>query len=147
MRGSEPLEGVLTAAFSSVFVALAWIDLERGVIPNQIVYPALALAFLVSGLWPNRGPIDAFVGGLGAFSAAAVISVVTRGGLGGGDVKMSALVGTAVHYPEVVIAGVVTGLVGGLVALLLVATRRSARGGYLPYGPFIALGGLTAFVA
>ena len=68
LRGRDPSEVVLAAAFSSFFVRLAWADVERLVMLNYFVYPALALALAVSGVWPDRGPSEALAGGLGRSS-------------------------------------------------------------------------------
>lgn len=146
MRGQEPIEVVLGAAFSSVFAALAWTDLERRVIPNRLVYPALALALAVSGAWPDRGLVEALTGALSALIFATTVRDLSGGGLGGGDVKMATLAGAVVGYPSVVSAGFVTAIAGGATAVTLVAARRGAWGARMPYGPFIALGAAGAIL-
>jgi leader peptidase (prepilin peptidase)/N-methyltransferase len=75
-----------------------------------------------------------------------VFRTLSRGGLGGGDVKMAALVGGVVGYPAVLIAGAVAAVGGGLTALLLLVTRRATRTTALPYVPFLALGGIIALL-
>ena len=114
MRGREPAEIALGAGFSACFLALAWSDLRRRVIPNRIVYPALVLALAVSGAWPDRGLVEALTGGLGAFAVAITIRALSGGGLGGGDVKMAALVGAVVGFPGVLAAGLWAAITGGV---------------------------------
>ena len=146
MRGRAPAEVALAAGFSAVFVALAWADLEHWVIPNRLVYPALVLALAVSGAWPDRGPLDALTGGLGALAAAITIRGLSGGGLGGGDAKMAALAGAVVGYPGVLSAGLVAAITGGATAATLLVTRRAGWSARMPYGPFLALGAVVALL-
>ena len=146
MRGREPAEIALGAGFSAIFLALAWSDLRRRVIPNRIVYPALVLALAVSGAWPDRGVAEALTGGFGALTVAITIRGLSGGGLGGGDVKMAALTGAVVGYPGVLSAGLVTAIAGGVTAAVLLVTRRADRRACVPYGPCIALGAVAALL-
>ena len=146
LRGREPAEIALAGCFGAVFATLAWSDLRLRVIPNRIVYPALALALAASSAWPDRGLAEALAGGLGAFSAALAVRALSRGGLGGGDVKMAALTGAVVGFPGVVVAAFWTATTGGAAAAVLLLTRRARRGATVPYGPFIALGSVVALV-
>ncbi len=97
-------------------------------IPNRAVYPALVLALAVSPAWTDRGPWAALGGGLGAFAVMALARRLSRGGLGGGDVRLAALVGAVVGYPGVLAAGVVTAAAGGLLAAAPAAIGRARRG-------------------
>lgn len=142
LGGGEPIEGALVAAFCSVFVALALIDIEHGVIPNTIVYPAMALALTVSGAWPDREAAGALVGGLGALGFGVAIGALSAGGLGGGDVKMATLVGAVVGYPSVLTALLIAAFGGGVVAAV-VATRPRGVHATIPYAPFLASGALA----
>ena len=146
MRGREPAEIILASGFSACFLALAWSDLRRRLIPNRLVYPALVLALAVSGAWPDRGFPEALTGGLGALAVAIAIRGLSGGGLGGGDVKMAALMGAVVGYPGVLSASLVTVIAGGATAAMLLVTRRADRRACVPYGPCIALGAIAALV-
>ena len=146
MRGREPAEIALASGFSAIFLALAWSDLRRRVIPNRLVYPALVLVLAVSGAWPDRGVAEALTGGFGALTVAVIVRALSGGGLGGGDVKMAALTGVVVGYPAVLSAGLVTVIAGGATAAILLVTRRAGRGARVPYGPFLALGAIAALV-
>jgi len=146
MASSAPVEVGLVVCFGSVFVLLASLDLRARTIPNAVVYPALLVALLCSWAWVDRGPISALVGGGVAFAVAVVFRTLSRGGLGGGDVKMAALVGGVVGYPAVLSVGAVAAVGGGLTALLLLVTRRATRTTVLPYVPFLALGGIIALL-
>ena len=129
-----------------MLVLLAGLDLRTGRIPNAVVYPAVAGAVILSAAWPGHHPADALLGASAAGAGAGALRALSRGGLGGGDVKMSALVGAAAGSGGVVTAALVAALAGGLAAGVLVASGRAGRGARLPYGPFLALGGITALL-
>ena len=144
--GAEAPEAAYAALFGSLFVLLAWLDIRTRLIPNAIVYPALLLAVGLSPTGPGPGLLASLGGGLGALSAGWAIRSMSRGGLGWGDVKMAALVGAVVGFPGIVAAGALTAAAGGLVAGALVMVRLRGRGDVLPYGPFVALGGLAGML-
>ena len=133
----------MTAGFGAVFVLLAAHDIVYRVIPNRVVYPAGLLALALSWAWEGRGPVDALIGGAVAFAGLAVLRWLTRGGLGGGDLKMAGVVGLVVGYSNLPLAASVMVLAGGVSALALLAIGRLSRRGSIAYGPFIALGGLA----
>ena len=144
--GPEAGGAALTALAVAVLVLLAWTDLRTGRIPNAVVYPAVAGALILSAPWPGHAPASALLGAAGAGAAAAALRALSRGGLGGGDVKMAALVGASAGSADVVAAGLVAALAGGVAATVLLASGRAGPGARLPYGPFLAAGGITALL-
>ena len=136
----------LAAVLGGVFAVLALIDVETRRIPNAIVLPALALAACTSWAWPERGAAEGLAGaavGLGVMAPAYALS---RGGLGGGDVKMAALVGAAAGYPGALAALLVATASAAVAAAVLLVSRPEGRRATMPYGPFLALGGLAGLM-
>ncbi|MCY4640872.1 MAG: A24 family peptidase [Chloroflexi bacterium] len=146
LGGVAPAEAAYVAVFGGVFVLLAWLDLGTRTIPNAIVYPVLVLALGLSPSEPGPGLAESLAGGLVALAAWSAIRALSRGGLGGGDVKMAALVGAVVGLPGIVAASALTAMSAGLVAGALLLTRTLRPGDALPYGPFLAFGGLVGLV-
>jgi leader peptidase (prepilin peptidase)/N-methyltransferase len=66
--------------------------------------------------------------------------------MGDGDVKLAGLIGLITGFPHVVVALVVGVLAGGLVALLLLLTKIKGRKSYIPYAPFLVIGGMVAML-
>jgi len=66
--------------------------------------------------------------------------------MGGGDVKLAALIGLTVGFPQVLWALALGILAGGITALLLVLTPRWGPKSHIPYAPFLCLGALLALV-
>lgn len=139
-------EAILKALFGTIFLALLVTDMERRLIPNRIVYPAMVLALAVSWAWPDRGVLAALAGGVVLFLFMLVFYIVSRGGMGAGDVKMAALMGLAAGLHAGLAGIMVTALAGGIAATILLITRRVRMGQAIPYGPFLALGGIVALL-
>jgi len=128
-----------------VLVPVALIDLSHHLIPNRITAPAAVLALaLGSALDPSGEPARLIAAGAagGFFLLAAIAS---PRGMGMGDVKLAGLLGLLLGSsvaPALLIALVSGVLVGAVVVARRDPSERRATG--VPFGPFLALGGLAA---
>jgi leader peptidase (prepilin peptidase) / N-methyltransferase len=141
---SSVLRGVLVL----VLVPCALIDIDRRIIPNRITGPAALLALVLglvldSGGEPKRLLWAAIAGGFLLLAA-----LVNPAGMGMGDVKLLAVMGLFLGRP--VIVALLLALLGSVIAGVLIARRsgiQAARKTGLPFGPYLAIGGiLAAFV-
>lgn len=74
-----------------------------------------------------------------------LLIIITRGkGMGGGDVKLGALIGLALGFPASLVALMISFLSGALFSLLLIFTGKKHFGQSIPFGPFLVLGSLVA---
>ena len=138
--------GLITGALVVILVELAAIDLERRILPNRIVLPALAVALAASlALDPSRGAESLF-SAVAAGSFLLLPSIVRRGAVGMGDVKLALLLGAVLG--RLVAAALVIGLcaAGGFALLLVVSRGRSAFREEMPLGPFLAGGAIAAIL-
>ncbi len=117
-------------------------DLERRIVPNRIVLPALAVALVVQTI---RDPSPEWaLGALGAGGFYLVLALVYPAGLGMGDVKLAAFLGAWLGR-DVIVALLAGSLLAMLPALVLLIRHGSAaRKLGIPYAPFLALGGVIA---
>jgi leader peptidase (prepilin peptidase)/N-methyltransferase len=127
----------------STLIALAGIDLEHRLLPNAIVGPAalagLSLSILASPEWWWVYPVSALAVAGGLFALA----VAYPGGMGMGDVKMGGMLG-AFLGPYAALAVFLGAFAGAITGGLLMATGKIQRRHALPFGVFMALGGLLA---
>ncbi len=142
--------------YSYIFILIALIDLQHQLILNKIVYPSLIIALIIapffikagglhSHIW-DHGIVNALIGGAVGFVFLLVPAIVSRGGMGFGDVKMAALIGFATGFPEVLVA-VLGGIVlGGLVAIFLLVTGLKKRKEAIPFGPFLSLATIITLI-
>ncbi len=126
-----------------LFLVLLVIDLEHGLILNKLNYPAMVMALLFS-LFLSQSEIVPGIkqAGIGAgicLGLFLLIAVVSRGGMGWGDVKMAALIGLVIGYPLMFVALLLAVFLGGLVGVFLLTLKKKGRKGTVPFGPFLSL--------
>lgn len=138
---------IAVSVFLGVLLALSLIDLEHKILPNRIVYPSLVAfpAYLVVARLAGAplDLLDAVVGFLAYGGVMLLVAIVSPRGMGMGDVKLAAVMGLFLgrSVAPALLIGFAT---GALVGLVLIARRgASARKQAVPFGPFLALGGIV----
>lgn len=133
------------AVFGMLLVAVFFIDLEHRIIPDRITFPGMAAGLVLSGLrdgvWGLAGAAGAAVG---AGAVLLLIALLSRGGMGGGDVKLAAMMGAFLGWPLIGVGLFVGVIVGGAVAIVLLAAGLKGRKDHIPFGPALAVGGFVA---
>ncbi|MDI6815401.1 MAG: A24 family peptidase [Dehalococcoidales bacterium] len=138
------IELLLAMLFACLLIVIVVIDVEHHLILNRVVYPAIALAFLVPILTPNYGIISAVIGGVTGAGILLPLALLSSSGIGMGDVKLAALIGLLVGFPQVFIALLVASTLGGAVAGGLLLARLKGRRDPIPLAPFLTVGLITA---
>jgi leader peptidase (prepilin peptidase)/N-methyltransferase len=152
------IELAVTAFYCCLFIVLMVIDWEHGLILNKIVYPAMAVALLISVFLPpskvthlsgeaaslinnlpQPGIVPAAIGGGIGLILFLLIFLISRRGMGWGDVKLAALIGIVTGFPLVFVALLMGIILGGLVAVLLLALKIKKRKEAIPFAPFLSL--------
>jgi leader peptidase (prepilin peptidase) / N-methyltransferase len=134
----------LSMIFVAALVAITLIDLEHRIIPNRILAPLAVAAITLTALFephqlPERLLAAAAAGGLLLIAALAYPA-----GMGMGDVKLAAVMGLVLG--RAVAPALLVALLAGTLAGIGVMARRGVREGRrtaIPFGPFLALGGLV----
>jgi len=130
----------------SAFVVLFFTDLEYGILPDKIVFPAVAVALGWRILWDgpvkdlvlDNGLLTALLSGLGLALFFVLLITVTRGrGMGWGDVKLGFLLGLVLGWPQTLVAAFLSFLLGGSVSAMLVLGGRRNIKDSVPFGPFL----------
>jgi leader peptidase (prepilin peptidase)/N-methyltransferase len=134
--------------YGCLFLVIGIIDIQKGLILNVLIYPAMILA-LVFALFLSDIAIvpdlaNAAIGGGIGLALFTLIFLASRGGMGMGDIKMAALIGLVIGFPHLIVALLLAIIAGGLVATLLLVSKRKGRKQSLPFGPFLSFGALIA---
>lgn len=129
-------------------IAIFFIDLKYGIIPDILVFLSIALTFPYFLIIHNSLFLSHLLSAVGAFLLFLLIFVGTKGrGMGFGDVKLSFLMGLFLGFPKIIIALYVAFLTGAVVALILVIWgKKKFRGGTIPFGPFLVIGTVVALI-
>jgi prepilin signal peptidase PulO-like enzyme (type II secretory pathway) len=138
--------GAVAVSRAALLVVLSAIDLERRVLPNAIVLPAIAIALPVQALLSPGRLLKWTLAGFGAALLLLLPLLAGRAGVGMGDVKLAFLLGLVLGE-GVMLAIVIASLAVLPVALALLARHGTAalRVG-VPFGPFLSLGAVVALL-
>ena len=125
-------------------VAITGIDLDHQLIPDVISIPGIVVGLAVSTLTGRPGWLDSLVGVVIGGGIFLLIIVASRGGMGGGDMKLGAMLGAFLGWKLVLVAILIAILAGGVFAIVVLLLRRKGRKDAVPFGPFLALGGVVS---
>jgi leader peptidase (prepilin peptidase) / N-methyltransferase len=138
--GATP-DAVVAAALLAVLVALTAIDLEHQILPDVITLPGI-LAGALANLATARVPwLESLIGIAVGGGVFVVIILASRGGMGGGDMKLGAMLGAFLGWKVVLLSILLAVALGASVALALMASGARGRKDPIPFGPFLAAGG------
>jgi len=139
---------VVAAALLAALIAITAIDLQLQIIPNAITLPGI-----VAGVLANLGTgavswLEAVIGALlggGVFLAIMLgyALLFREEGMGLGDAKLGAMLGAFLGWKVLLFSLFAAVTVGGVLAIVLLATGLRGRKDPIPFGPFLALGGAT----
>ena len=149
-------ELAFAVVYAGLFILIFVIDLEQGLVLNSVILVGIVLAVAFSffwggfeDFWPKIGPgitLSALLGGAAGFAIMLLPYLISRGGMGAGDVKLAGFIGLVVGFPQVLAALLVGIIIGGLVAIFLLLSRLRKRKEAVPFGPFLAIGAMIALV-
>ncbi|MFY9941474.1 MAG: prepilin peptidase [Desulfobacterales bacterium] len=147
-RFGASVEAGIYMAFSAVMVTITFIDIDHRIIPDRISLPGILLCFLAALALPNMGwkaaLLGILVGGGTLFVVAWGYSLLTgKEGMGGGDIKLLAMIGALLGWQGVVFTIFSASLLGTVVGLGLMVRTRSDMKLAVPFGPFLAAGALA----
>jgi leader peptidase (prepilin peptidase) / N-methyltransferase len=137
----------LELPFAACLIALAGIDLDHKLLPNKIVYPMAAYGLLVSLIVVTDDFPEHLIAGVGAFAFLLLAVLAYPSGMGMGDVKLAGAMGLylGVSVVPALLAAFFTGTVFGLA--VIAREGAEARKKAVPFGIFLAIGGLVGVLA
>ncbi len=151
------------AVFFALLIVLSFIDLHHGILPNAITFPGIAAGLLwgaANDLWKLVGsyPVHLLYN-LGAYVSpfslqSAIIGVIvgggvvwlvvllSKGGMGMGDVKLNAMIGAFLGWKAGFYNLFLAAVLGSVVGIFLLATGKKKRQDSISFGPYLALGAM-----
>jgi leader peptidase (prepilin peptidase)/N-methyltransferase len=134
-------------AFVAALVTITFIDLDHQIIPDVISLPGVVAGLLFSLITPS---LTFFSSLLGAVLGAGVLLAVALGykaltgreGMGGGDIKLLAMIGAFLGWRSVPFTLFAASCVGSVIGVIVMARRHADSQLALPFGPFLAFGAM-----
>jgi leader peptidase (prepilin peptidase)/N-methyltransferase len=139
---------VLSVTLILLLVPAALIDLEHRIIPNRLTAAGAALALVIGTALDPAGEPERVIAGVAAGGLLLIAALAYPGGMGMGDVKLAGVMG--LFLGRAVAAAVLIALIAGVLVGAVIIARKGARAGRktaVPFGPFLALGGLASVFA
>jgi leader peptidase (prepilin peptidase)/N-methyltransferase len=158
--GLTPIFGV-TVFWSCIFLLVIFIDLEHKLILNKVTYPAAVIALIILGadsifpgadilgdlrLVPQPSILSGIIAGGIGFLFFMVVFLINPRGMGMGDIKLVTLIGFATGFPLAMAALFIGIILGGIAAVILLATSKKGRKDVMPYGVFLGIGPIVVLL-
>lgn len=129
-----------------ILIIITFIDIDHKLIHNRIVIVMLSIGLIYELVVRPVSLLDALIGFFAASVPLLLIAILSKGGIGGGDIKLMAVVGIFLGWQGVLLAlfiGAVTGAIMGVIGIIL---KKKKRKDVIPFGPFLCLGIITTIV-
>jgi len=144
---------VVFAVLGSALLVIFFIDYDFLIIPDGITLPGLVIALGVSFLPGGIGIVDALIGlvvGGGSLYLIALAGdwLFKKESMGGGDIKMAAMLGAFLGWQKILLTFVSAAVIALVVSVVIMSfSERLRRERMVPFGPFLAVAALLAIVA
>ena len=145
--------------FVSTLVVIFFIDIDHQIIPNSITFPGIPIALILGStilpdpFWRENllGFKDAGIGFLAGGGFFYLISVsgkaiLKKDAMGGGDIKMMAMIGGLLGWKGVILTTFMGSLLGSIIGVSLILAKGREWGSKIPFGPYLALGALVSLL-
>jgi len=148
VHGDDLAQTVLGLVLVGFLVPLALIDLDHKILPNRLTGPAAIAAIVLGTALDPSGEPERLIAGAAAGGIFLVAALLHPRGMGMGDIKLMGVLGlflgakVAVAIPLAVVLGTVIGI-----AIIAAKGMHAGRRTQVPFGPFLALGGVVALLA
>jgi len=139
------LQGLFGLFLFSLSLVISQIDLEHYIIPNRLVLILLLFGIMYHILVQDLTLLNRFFGLVLGFIVPFLMAVISRGGMGAGDIKLMAAIGWWLGFPGVIYALFVGSLLGSIIGVILITLRLKKRKDPIPFGPFLVFGFLIIF--
>jgi leader peptidase (prepilin peptidase)/N-methyltransferase len=140
---------VLYCVLFSALLVVTGTDLTHRIIPNVVTVPGIILGLVGASTVLPVGPVNALLGvlvGGGILWALAWASPYLFGkeGMGGGDIKLLAMIGAFLGWKPALLTIMIGSVAGSVIGIGLIGFRFMKRDEYIPFGPFLVLGALVS---
>lgn len=138
-------ELVIALAFVSLLMIIMVSDINYMIIPDKVLLFFLVILGIARVFSPLTPWWDSILGAIVGFSLLALIAIVSKGGMGGGDIKLFFLIGLVLGTKETLLAFFLSTLFGAVIGGVGMLIGKVKRNKPIPFGPFIVIGSLMTY--
>jgi len=135
--------------FVDGLIVVTVIDLYHQIIPDVVSIPGIGVGLLGSFIIPHHTYLDALIGILAGGGSLFLVAVLyqwlfKREGMGGGDIKLLAMIGAFLGWKAVILTILLGSLIGSIAGIMIMILKGKNFKYAIPFGPFLSLGAVTA---
>ncbi|MBM7578833.1 prepilin peptidase [Jeotgalibacillus terrae] len=138
-------ELIISLIFVSLLITVTVSDIEYMIIPDRILLFFGAILIPLRIFVPLNPWWDAILGAAAGFVLLLLIAIVSRGGMGGGDIKLYAVIGLVLGVKLTLLSFFIATFIGTAAGLIAIYVKKKSRKEPIPFGPSIAAGALIAY--
>ena len=143
MRFDFPVTIIYTLLVTSLII-ITFIDIDHKIIPNVITLPGIPIGLVLSYFFLPHSIISALIGLLGGSGLLLLMALIYPGGMGGGDIKMIAMLGAFLGWEKVFLTIFLGSLIGSVVGIAMIILKKGGRKTKIPFGPYLAAGAILS---
>jgi len=149
MRFGPSLTYIIYFAFVAALIVITVIDLYHQIIPDVVSLPGVGVGLLASLVIPQITFFDSLVGTLLGGGSLFLVATLyqwlfKREGMGGGDVKLLAMIGAFLGWKAVILTILLGSLIGSIIGIIIMVLKGKDFKYAIPFGPFLSLGAVIA---
>ncbi|MBY6038571.1 A24 family peptidase [Fictibacillus nanhaiensis] len=120
-------------------------DILYFIISDKVLIVFLVWFLILQIVFEYRSWLDAVAGGLLGFCFLLLLAILSKGGIGGGDIKLMGVLGLVLGFQGAYLTLMIASVVGVLVAIVGLLAKKYNRKTAIPFGPYLAIGALVTF--
>jgi leader peptidase (prepilin peptidase)/N-methyltransferase len=149
MKFGPSLSYLFYFLFVAALIVITVIDLYHQIIPDVISLPGIGVGLLASLMVPKitffNSLLGILLGGGSLFLVATLYQwLFKREGMGGGDVKLLAMIGAFMGWKAVILTILLSSLIGSITGIIIILMKGKDFKYAIPFGPFLSLGAVIA---
>lgn len=131
---------------TSFLLVITYIDYDHQLILDKVLLFMAGAGALIECLTPSVGLLSVLAGSLAGGGLLLLIAIASKGGMGGGDIKLATVLGIYLGAKLTLLALFLSFVIGGVVAVFILLFKRKGRRDCIPFGPFIAAGAFLSLL-
>jgi len=148
IRFGFQLQTILFMVFAGTLVILSFIDFDHKILPDVLTLPGIAVGWLVSFLPGGISWADSLIGLIAGGGSLYLVAwayerITGREGLGGGDIKLLAMIGAWMGWESLPLIVLMSSLSGAVIGSVFILWGGKGARTQIPFGPFLSLGAIS----
>lgn len=129
----------------SLILVASFIDLKEQVIPDKLIVFGLSAGIVFIIIDGGQTIRDVLLGGLAGGGILLAIVLISRGGMGGGDVKLMSAIGFLIGWRLTLVSLFISFITGGVFGIMLLLAGKKGRKDKVPFGPFLGGSSIVSY--